>query len=60
MKNQPGTWLRASPAAAIAGVSRITIWRWIVNGVIPDNALLKRGCQYRIARWWLEKGNPCV
>lgn len=48
-------WLRLGEAAALAGVSRWTLWRWIVDGVVPPNAVLKVGkVQHRISRDWLE------
>jgi len=46
-------WLRASEAAALADVSRSTIAAWIVDGTIPEAALLRCGRTHRIAAWWL-------
>ena len=43
-------WLRMSQAAAILGVSRTTLYKWIVADEIPQRFLLKTGKQYRIAR----------
>lgn len=44
------TWLRMSQAAALLGVSRTTVYHWLVNNEIPARFLLKTGKQYRIAR----------
>ncbi len=49
-----GTWLRASDASALLGVSRCTLHRWIVEGAIERRFLLKTGRQYRIARAFCE------
>ena len=48
------TWLRASDAADLLGVSRSTVHHWIVEGTIDRRFLLKTGSRYRIARVFCE------
>ena len=49
---QPQGFLMMSPAAAAAGVSRATLWRWVVNGLVPEAAIFRVGTRHRIAAWW--------
>jgi hypothetical protein len=52
MTSPAPTWLRASAAAALVGVSRRTIAAWVANGVIPPQHLLRTGSCHRISRVW--------
>jgi excisionase family DNA binding protein len=46
------TWLSASQAAKACGVSRGTIHRWIVDGVIPRESLISSGRVHRVSAGW--------
>jgi hypothetical protein len=47
-----GGWLSASQAAKACGVSRGTIHRWIVDGVIPRESLISSGRVHRVSAGW--------
>lgn len=48
----PG-WLTTGQAATLSGLGRSTVYRWIRDGLIPSNALIRTGNRSRIARWWV-------
>lgn len=55
-------WLTPPEAALLIGGPQMapsTVNRWINDGAVPTNALLKIGkTRYRIARWWAEGRRP--
>jgi hypothetical protein len=52
-------WLRVGAAAELAGMSKRTLRYWIVDGRVPDSALLQTGRrEYRVAAWWCQAQRP--
>jgi predicted DNA-binding transcriptional regulator AlpA len=46
--------LTMSAAAKRMGISRVTMWRWLADGIVPRKAITKVGAHHRIAAWWVQ------
>jgi predicted DNA-binding transcriptional regulator AlpA len=47
-------FLTMSAAAKRLGINRVTMWRWLADGIVPRKAITKVGAHHRIAAWWVQ------